>query len=417
MGVTATTINLGFYWGSGGIGTRDAACAALGADCRGAGQASTTDDPKALQNAIIKYVNNHGGIAGRKIVPVWHEGTFNRLTASGQDSEDQRACTTFTQDNKTFALPFSGGTDQDVLTGCAVKNKMVMAESVTVCANWQSEASLAKRSPYYYVTNSLTTDREERAMVASLARRRGFFTKGAKVGLMVQDLPEIRQGVERGLKPALAKLGVKVASEAVYPHYLEAPWTNYVLQLQEAGVDRVIFSTASCPAWPTLFFVRAAENQQYRPLYGIPGMLGMFIQDNGPKDQWQNITGPQWYLGAQNSHDNCWNGQPCGPLSPTDRVCRSIAKSAGRPGSPSNALCEAVFFLKGALDRADALTPEGLARAVAKLGTSWKSAATVGGGATRFGPGRYSGATLGRDYAWIEAKGRYDFTSGPYTIP
>jgi hypothetical protein len=415
MGVTATTINLGFYYGAGADAAT--ACAALGANCSGAGGAATTDDPKALQKAIIKYVNTHGGIAGRKIVPVWHGSHLeNRLDASGQDREDQAACTTWTQDNKTFAIMLGGGTDQDVLTDCAVKNKTVILESVGVCGNWQSEASLAKRSPYYYVVNSLTTNREERAMVASLARRRGFFTKGAKVGLMVQDLPEIREGVERGLKPALAKLGVNVASEAVYPHYLEAPWTNYVVQFQTAGVDRVIFSTSSCPAWPTLFFVRAAENQQYRPLYGIPGMLGMFIQDNGPKEQWQNITGPQWNLGAQNSHDNCWNGQPCGPISPLDRLCRSIAKSAGFPDRPGNALCEDVFFLKAALDGADALTPEGLARAVANLGTSWQATATIGG-ATRFGPGRYSGATLSRDYAWIESKGRYDFTSGPNTVP
>jgi hypothetical protein len=236
---------------------------------------------------------------------------------------------------------------------------------------------------------------------------------------MIQDLPEIRQGVERGLKPALAKLGVKVASEAVYPHYLEAPWTNYVLQFQQAGVDRVIFSAASCLTWPVIFFVRAAENQQYRPLYGVPGMIGTFVQENTPKEQYQNISGPQWYLGRQTpSPNNCWNGQPCGPISPLDRVCRSIAKSTGLPAtSGGNPLCDDVFFLKAALDRAEALTPAGLRAAVAKLGTSWQSTATIGGGATRFGPGRYSGAALSRDYAWIETKGRYDFTSGPNTVP
>ena len=84
------------------------------------------------------------------------------------------------------------------------------------------------------------------------------------------------------------------------------------------------------------------------------------------------------------------------PANPASAKCAAIAKQRGLPteygfGFYHSAACDAVFFLKAALDTAPALTADGLRRAVEALGTSYTSPYTYP--ETAFGPGRYDGAS------------------------
>src|SRR5205823_2246990 len=112
--------------------------------------------------------------------------------------------------------------------------------------------------PWWYRPNWISGDRREEAMVARLVAQK-FFTPGAKVGIMVEDKPSYRRAVNNGLKPALARAGVRVVSEIAWPDQVSSPWDNYVLQFRTAGVTHVIWSGCGCSTSPVGLFMRSAE--------------------------------------------------------------------------------------------------------------------------------------------------------------
>src|SRR4051812_3012953 len=95
-GVTATTIKVGVTYTANG----EAANAALGAS------AITRGDEKGYMKAVIDDINERGGIAGRKLVPVYF--AYDAQSAESKDAQDQAACAALTQDNHVF-VAFGGG--------------------------------------------------------------------------------------------------------------------------------------------------------------------------------------------------------------------------------------------------------------------------------------------------------------------
>ncbi|HEX2040789.1 MAG TPA: ABC transporter substrate-binding protein, partial [Acidimicrobiales bacterium] len=347
-GITDTTIHLGFPYAD--ATAYNAAATGLGGNATFQG----VDDPKGVQQAVIDWFNANGGIRGRKIVPVWHElKVSNAVTKEGRVRDAQTACATYTEDNKVFAYLGSGQWTEDNIVECGIRTKTVQVDMWSVRTGvWLSDKRFGEAGPYYYSLNGMSTERRERAVVESLARQ-GFFTPGARVGLLIEDAPSIRQGVANALKPALAARGVNVVTEAVYPDIIESPWDTYVLQFQTNTVTHVLFSASTSLSWPTLLFMRAAENQTWRPKYGIDGLPGIWLLDNAPKDQLRNTRGVAWVPG--------YLGETYGPVSDRDATCREIMKKKAYPETLGSPFCDYLFFLKDGLERADALTPAGLA--------------------------------------------------------
>jgi hypothetical protein len=258
----------------------------------------------------------------------------------------------------------------------------------------------------------MLTERAERSLVNGLERQ-GFFTPDARVGLMIYDEPSVRRGVERALKPRLRELGVEVVREAVYPDIVHAPWANYVLQFQSADVTHVIFSSSpGASLFETLFFMRAAEAQLYRPRYG-GAHTGAFGHPDAPVEQKRNAQGIGWLPWWLRQGD-----EPYPSVSANDDTCRKIVRDKGFTdvsGSyGASEYCDFLFFLKQALERSDALTPEGLAASVNTLGDQWSSAGLAFNGATMFAGNRTDGVAMVRDIAWSEKTGRHEYTSEPY---
>ena len=53
-------------------------------------------DNRAVTDATVAYVNGRGGVQGRQMTPVY----FQLNSAGSFDSEGQRSCSTWTEDNK-----------------------------------------------------------------------------------------------------------------------------------------------------------------------------------------------------------------------------------------------------------------------------------------------------------------------------
>lgn len=67
----------------------------------------TTVDSDAVNKMLLDYFNKRGGIAGRKLVPVYH--TYESQSTDPGSVQQQEACTTFTQDHKVFVALGAGG--------------------------------------------------------------------------------------------------------------------------------------------------------------------------------------------------------------------------------------------------------------------------------------------------------------------
>ena len=56
-----------------------------------------------MYQALVNYVNDHGGLLGKDIKPVYY--SINPLAEmGGGGSVDQAMCSDFTQDNHVFAV-------------------------------------------------------------------------------------------------------------------------------------------------------------------------------------------------------------------------------------------------------------------------------------------------------------------------
>jgi hypothetical protein len=332
---------------------------------------------RQMDAEIVKYINAHGGFGGRKVVPVYaQQSVVQYATASGRQRQQQQACDTLTQDHHVFFMSGAGATEE-LMIDCAVRTKTpIMANRIMVYPSAQ-----VATSPYWWAPNGLFGEHRERALANELIDQ-GFFTKSARVAIMVEDRPGIRAGVARGMKPALQRAGVNVVQEIVYPDFLASPWDTYILTLKQLQVTHIVMSATSGASQSTRSMMQAAESGDFRPRWGI-------ATDNRPKDliiqnapvaQLKQAQGMGW------SQDE--DITEAGTTSSANALCRQILPR----GEPQNARasCEFLFFLKAVFDRMTVVSPEGFAQAAEAMGTGYVGQFTLNG-LTRFGPGRHDG--------------------------
>lgn len=343
-------------------------------------------DPKKQAQLVVDYVNSHGGIANRQIKPIYYE------VDRSQQNQGQRMCAAFTEDNHV-ALMVVQSPEDGTIVQCAADHKTPLVLS-GFDNSYIDQERFAKIGDYYYTTTNFLADRREKTYVDSLVSQ-GLLSKSSKVGLLTFDNPDIKRSVAKSLKPALAAHGITVADEVVYPDTIESPWPNYVLQFQTHDIDRVLFAAGGGSIVPILF-MRAADNQGFRPQYGLASdnFLG-FVASNVPKSQLEGARAIGWVPYADLSAD--FGATPA--ASSNNALCREIMTKGGEPPSAGFGLgyCDGLFFLKRTLDAAGQVSPAALAAAVAALGDSYTSVWHYG---SRFGAGRHDGADVVRPAAF-----------------
>ena len=398
-GVTDSTIKVGLTT----VDTAQFNAAFAGVTGNPQAAASQGYDANAAYTAVISYINAHGGIAGRTVVPVFYQvNTSNYVTASGRQQETQRACSRWTEDEHVFAFV---GLNDPLIIDCAVKTKTALVSGWLTEAR-VSDAQASAGAPYLYQPSTFTTDRQDRDM-AQFFVANGFFDQKAKVALFTEDKAASRNGADRGMKPILAAAGIKTV-DIYYPDAVESSWNSYVLQMQTQGITHVIFTAGSGGVLPPLFLTRAAESQGYRPKWGMASTetpSGLITVGNLPPQQAQNILGMGW-IPAGDDGDATLQG-------PEGDECGKVLKAAGQPVSDS---CNFLFFLRDALAHATALSPQGLSAAVEGLATSFRCYITLDA-ATKFGPNHHDGASMVRKVVYDPGANNMIYTGPTQTVP
>lgn len=402
MGVTDDTVTLGFW--TADAGTFAAGAAAVGYQYDPASISNL--DLRAETQALVDYFNANGGLAGRQIRPVYYQVNLqNLLTRSGKAQEAQAACATWTEDNRVFSFETFKGFTEDNIIECAVDNRVVMFDP------WYQGAQVTRSRlqeviPYWYATVKMVAEQREKTQVERL-HAAGFFDKGHKLGILTEDIPMSLESAAKGLKPALRAHGIPLVAEAVYPDVIESPWSTYVLQFQQAGITHVMFSTSTYQWLAAVLFMRAAEQQGYRPRYGLTTDVnpGGDFTDNVSPNQLKRAIAVGWYPTADIGAE---------PEGPEYELCMKVEREAGQAGASAVFTCEYLFFLQAALTRAPEFSVRGLEKGVEALERSFPSIFVP---VADFSRGRRAAVAQVRTTAFDESCGCFNkYNSPPYPV-
>jgi hypothetical protein len=401
-GVSATEIKVGFMVTK----NLQAAFGAIGAN----GQPPNEID---LYRALAAWANAHGGVGGRKLVPVFVEVD----ATTNWQAQAQAACATFTDDNRVAVAVSSvvGGTD--ALVSCLAPKGVPLVEQ----NHWLWDQPFWTRfGAFLYQPSRMKPERSIPAGVKTLAAG-GFFSAGHKLGLVRFDGPVFQRLSANVLKPAIAANGGKLVEEVAISSPggaadlggVSAQLSNAILRFRAAGVTHVMF-LENAGILP-FFWNHEANSQGYYPRlgllsYDLPNTQAGQVDPKVLKD----ALAAGWAPALDTNADTA-------PANPATARCAAIVKQSGVPNSSGfgfydGAACDAVFFLKQALDRAPALTADGLRRSVESLGTSYVSPYTYP--ATAFGLGRHDGASEIALLKYQESPcGCFTYVTQPHEVP
>lgn len=275
-GVSETEIKIGFIINKGGDET-------FARFYEGAGQEPNFvyGDERRQAQALVDDLNRRGGIADRKIVPIF--------SASGVFGTDYaRICAHLVEDEKVFAAITSetAGLNPE-LANCFAGRQTPLLTTPLIAGD---ESFLRDVSPWHRIPLTMADARMWRNLIPDLADR-GFFGAGSKVGLMTSNDPRMQRLSEEVVKPELAKIGVPVVDQ--YKHTVGGlNVLPAVLSFKAKGVTNVLF----VPGFelPYLFW-RDASFQDYHPHYAVEsGSVVEFVRVLLPEIDFTRTIGIGW---------------------------------------------------------------------------------------------------------------------------
>jgi len=348
-------------------------------------------------------MNQHGGLAGRAITPIYHatdptNGTFQ--------SQAEAECAAFTQDDHVFAV--IGTVLADNQFDCFAKtNTPFLAQTASLY-----DHTMYDRHPGLVYQPFMISAERLGVWIDSLFGQR-YFAAGGKVGLLELDNGVYHRFADTVIKPRLGAHGIQLADEfaftvpdsAASAGSLFAQANNAVLRFRAENINEVVLS----PTGGTIPFVfmQSAESQGYRPRYALNSLeVPAFVTQNVPVAQLSGSVGVGWLPASDVYYKEVAHG-----VNPAEDLCFNITK---RNGDEVKRYCDGLFFLAAALQKAPEFTPAGLRAGAEALGTSYDSPWTF---ATRFGAGRYDGARQVRALAFVDGCTCYRYTGPAIEVP
>ncbi|HVV76140.1 MAG TPA: hypothetical protein VHC43_08905 [Mycobacteriales bacterium] len=403
VGVTAKTINIGIVTADG----FDKTATNLGFNV-----AVGSGHDEAL--AIVNYINRHGGMAGRKVVPVFYDLNVGRSTTN-HPAEEQAACTSLTQDHHIYAVASAVGWNDTLFYDCLRKAGAISS----VAGEAFDQQFFAADADYFYMPVEINMTRAMADNVGALGSA-GFFTGWnsvtghpgplpVKIGLLRNDSPSDLAVMNQGVKPALARRGLSLTDSialSANASQFAAQESSAVLKFKAEGITHVLSTFAS-----PLLFMEAAQTQGYFPRYGLQSRdsPAAVLEGNAPKQQLEGSMGLGWqpYNDVDAAHDP-------GPPSPRAKLCLQLLRKAGQnTASRATALvglwyCDTLFFLRDALAAAPNLSVTGFREGAESL-HKFDAASTFQSG---FAPGRlHDGAQEYRLFAYRDSCHCYSYVT------
>jgi hypothetical protein len=376
----------------------------------------STSNALNAERALKAYVagfNKSGGLAGRKIEPV-----FQAMDANSSDYTTQAsaACARFTQDNPV-ALVFDYALHIRYGLGACLAKKGIPHLASTAADETQGDAL-----PSFATPGSMTTDRQYRAVLTGLART-NYVTSENRIGVLLEDCPHLRRVLDQTVKPTMSTLKLQLANTQTFDcaagFSSAAPAASAmqaaVLAFRSADVDRVLM-VSDYEQVALLLFGPQAESQSYRPGYMLSSQAQTSVmRANLPRGQWPQLQGVGYARGVDID-------DPRTQLPGTDKRCLSLLQAGGGSARGwqdtyvATATCNPFLLLEQAL-RATKGNTQGVAvaQAIRSLGTSFVAAGTVDG-RTRFGDKRMDGPENAAPFGFVADCSCMRYTGSPAQV-
>jgi len=368
-----------------------------------------TFTPRRAYTAVVAAWNARGGVAGRKVEPVYVE---LRSSSSNVSSDLAGACSTFTQDHHVAVVLSTTGFFDEGFTQCLARARVPLVASDYALGDGQA----LRAASTLIAPSTLTTDERSSLLLQRFAST-GRLTRASRLGVVVEGCSYTQRTYDRTVAPLAKQLGLTIAGHEETRCFQgiqdlggqAAELQSVVLQFQSSQVTDVLFVTGGMEGNLMLLFATAAESQQYHPHYALTSGVSAVIQEgNPPVAQLQNAAGLGWLPDIDSDRTR--------PTRPAQLQCLGDLRRGGMsPVSAADRLygftaCDSVSLLAAAL-RLTSGSAAGLVGAMSSLGRGFVAASTYGG-ATDFSSGRRTGASTGRVFAWQTGCGCFDYT-GP----
>lgn len=351
----------------------------------------TQGDIERYYDIIREEMNKSGGIAGRKI----RYSKFRYSTADGAQASqlEQAACAHWTQDDRAYIAGFS---TTDNFLSCAEKNQLATTASTLTSSDDRTFA----KYPHHLEISAMSLTRQMINLPAGLVAQK-YFSRDYKLGVVTFDDPPFARAVDGTLAPQLARYGKKISNIQRVSRIrsnedlgkLTAEMQSAVLRFKTDGITHVLIVDAN--GLLTLLFTRSAENQGYRPRYGMTSQNGpTALAAAVPEGQFDRAVGIGWVP----NFDVPARELPAN--APRDRCLAMFKKHGQEPADPNNAVimagvCEEMYFFKAAVEAGGPdVTVDSFVRGAEALRDSFPSYTSLGNNV--FGPGRHAGAAFYR---------------------
>lgn len=366
----------------------------------------TVGNLERYYDIMAESINANGGIAGRAM----RYSKYQYSTASGANFSqlEQEACAQWTQDDP--ALVATALTAGETILGCAKDAGMGTWDAAFTSSDDRTYATY----PTHVELSAIGLTRQGRILAGSLDSQGYFDTEqdaldtGYKLGVVTFDAPHWKRAVNDSLEPSLNQKGHQIDDKAWVKEVrsvndlgeITAQVQSTVLRFKSNGITHV--TIVDQQGVLTLLFLRSAENQDYRPRYGLTSQAGhTVIAKQVPEQQLHGALGvgwlPQFDVPASER-----------PESPGAAECMAMYKEHGEEPADDNnravmlSVCETIGFVKVALEAGlPDLTAQSYARGAESLGefVSFNSFANY------LAPGRHDGAAYYRTVAYDAESG------------
>jgi hypothetical protein len=312
---------------------------------------------QAYVQDIVDGINASGGVACRQLVPLYYQS--NPIDQSNMES----TCLQITQAG-VFAEIDQGG--ESVLPGptCFAQHGIPYFDS----ANLLAQSTISQYYPYLFVPFATFDTTDHNAVFA--LRDRGFFSRAngfSKLGFVYLDCyPTVISEFMGWLHQA------GLTDSQIVPYDLGCPADSFaspgdeeqaVLKFQQAGVTNV---TTEYMAGSFSNFTTIAEQQGFKPKYGVPDEAIIDISYGSQHPNYNNIAG------AIAITDSRFGEEHTPSLTPTPATakCNSYFTSRGQPtlyqmgvltGANMGVMCDELWMFKAAVEHAPVLSPTALA--------------------------------------------------------
>ncbi|WP_415629901.1 hypothetical protein [Nocardioides dubius] len=346
-------------------------------------------DPEKQVAALEKWVNENGGLGGRKLDAVlrWYDAQVDSPAA------EEQLCNQVSQDDQAFAVVLTGQFQSNARPCYAQRNTLML--DATLVAN--DTEIYDELDPYLWTASYPEYDAFTSSYIDALDKQ-GFFEGRDKVAIVAADNPVNRRAIEKRAVKQLKELGVTP----------EVGWVDTtdigtIYQGEEQAaitfaskkVDRVMFLGGSRLA---SIFATIAGSKGFKARYAISTFDNPSFFVNNPETVPSETMTGMVGIGFQPAQD-VQDAKLAFPRPGAESECLDIYKASGitfdtREGARvALPFCDAARLLKlGADDVSGAFNAATWSAAVETVGAQFETASGFGtglGGPSRSAAGAY----------------------------